>query len=542
MNIEKIKELIFIIKDSSTNESTKKRAVADLKRLFGLHMHDAKTKGKRINPEIKKEIESLLSDYESLKNFDGVNEILSSIASEYIELANNNPNSPFMSKALDIHIKILGNPGTDSTGFSKDYIEKVIVGKLSPETSFNKLDIINVLREQGESLSEDFQDLIEEIVMPDIEKDINNPDVETRNLENPEILDVLSNLAASYKYDAEFEKVQEILEKALKLTQFKDDYLYKNLQRDFNEINFLNKNFETISIANKSLEDFKNTIKHHLGVESINSPTFVESNNHKPRPLNPTPPGPNTPAYKMPFDKKCEAIYRLIENLKKDFPDIELDELKVGKNKFDSYHIITLKNANFTILENFNESSEAIYFIDNDILYAALQETKTDAKAKYPNQISSANHQKDFEQYISKITEKASDKLNYSPVKKTSKRSKPTNPKTTDSKSTIESPIVSTEKTEIPSNPTEESKQDLDSIDLASLSPEELEKLDAEFDSKISAVEEEESKLKEDLQKLEEQRKQALIASIRNKQSHLNKIKTEVATLKTKVSKLQDNE
>ena len=49
MNIEKIKELISIIKDSSTNESTKKRAVADLKRLFGLHMHDAKTKGKRIN-------------------------------------------------------------------------------------------------------------------------------------------------------------------------------------------------------------------------------------------------------------------------------------------------------------------------------------------------------------------------------------------------------------------------------------------------------------------------------------------------------------
>jgi hypothetical protein len=48
MNIEKIKELISIIKNSDSSTPDIKRAIANLKRLFGFHLQDAKTRGKNI--------------------------------------------------------------------------------------------------------------------------------------------------------------------------------------------------------------------------------------------------------------------------------------------------------------------------------------------------------------------------------------------------------------------------------------------------------------------------------------------------------------
>ena len=115
----------------------------------------------------------------------------------------------------------------------------------------------------------------------------------------------------------------------------------------------------------------------------------------------------------------------------------------------------------------------------------------------------------DFEQYVINLTGKASDKLDYSPVKKSSKRSKTSKSKDSikvsiDSsavKKTIAEPEVADEKSSTVS------ETDLDSIDLASLSAEELQKISASYDEEIDKTDKETEQLEDSIQTLEDRQK-----------------------------------
>lgn len=501
---------------SQIKETKDKSIASKIKKYYNIYSQENRQLGTLTMDKLNILARALLEDYDSLKQIDGINETLELIVKDYNLLKEERPelSSKIDEQIFNIHVNILGNPGTDVKGMDSEYLEKIIKRKVADENGFNRDDIFNILKQHSQNMYldiESYQELINNTILPIVDQNI---EYNLDTLQNPKVLDILSDLAKSYKAQNNLKQSMSIYSKGLALSRFEDTPEYEELKYEYNSLNEYMSTFSTIAYPDSStLESFLGSLEKIIvpGMEIFTKPDGTGTRVTKPDS------DPSEPSYKMPTDKKLTAIYLLMQELKKQDPSINITKLQQGTDSFSSYVIFPIDNTNISILENINsESNDAIYIIKNESIEDAIKLSR--GKAKSLDSVETANHVEDFNNYLKNLFRKT-----FNALKETSPSEK------------FEEPINFSLPEELPSEehirdtiPTEVEETPAEnafSEDLDDLSLEDLKKEDKKVESELSNVQDDIETLK--LRIAVAQKRQALEA----KRAEEAKLKAELNEL-----------
>ena len=363
MKIPELQKLINQLTDTDDLSLKEKKSLASkIKKNYNITMQDLRKNGQNISLDnLKKLINSLIEDYDKIKDIETINEIIQIMVEDYSSLS-----SLFDKQKLNIekdieniYKVILGNPGTSIDGMSSDYISKIIRLKLTEENGINRDDIMNVLVMQGKNMYidiDEYQKLINDSVISYLTNNKNG-----EKFSNSKIIKILQNLAASYKVQGNYDKVKEIYEQALRIKSLENTSDYIELNKNYEEfIEFIEmeKDFD----ANKfdSFDDLMNSLQKTFTSEDI----FVKgSQEHNSRSNASSHSNSN---YIMPIESKLAGFEYLVNFLKNMDESYDLLECDIGKGIYNGYVIFKIQGANISILENFaTEINEAMFIVNN---------------------------------------------------------------------------------------------------------------------------------------------------------------------------------
>lgn len=392
------------------NEEKGLKEVSKLKRDFKRIVQNRRINDTLSERKVDRVVRLILANYEQLKDFTEINEILLETIENYKYIKENDDSSTNLidEKIKNIYIEILGNPGTNSKGMNYEYLEEVIKGKIinSDEILINRDDVLSILKEQAkEGFCYDFgayQKLINDVLISSIDNDM-------EEISNPKVIYVLADLANSYKVQGKPEESKNTYLKALELYNlmgYENEELKKDLEQnaeiegDLSEkLNQVIDNVEVNinsdqSITDKFLNIDANSVDdlvHKLKGEEI--PTIkthrIIPGEHTRKPNNVN---PNTPTkkignnYIMPANEKHEGIKEAIKKLGLTIESVrkfkELNEendnelLRALQDKIEDYRdyvLIGIKEGNISLLECYSDTQKHIQIIQNENIHEILQ-------------------------------------------------------------------------------------------------------------------------------------------------------------------------
>lgn len=398
-------KLIDFIDNGEKNE----KEVTKLKRNFKLTVQDKRKNDTLSERRLDIAVKLLLANYEELKNFNGINEILLEIIDNYKYLNEKNDPTDTMidEKIKNIYIEILGNPGTNSKGMDYDYLEEIIKGKMtdSDEVLINRYDVLNILKEQAKEgfcyNFDAYQKLINDVMISCIDKDI-------YSIRNPKVVYVLADLANSYKVQGKPEESKNVYLKALelyKLTGCANEELKSELEHNAEmegnlseKLNKVIDNVEVNTNPNQSItEKFLNIDVNSVDdlvqklkgeeVTTLQTKKIIPGEHErkkkgiKLKEHNRT--GNN---YIMPANEKHEGIKKAIKKLGltiesvRKFKELNKENdnelLRALQDKIEDYKdyvLIGIKEGNISLLECYSDTQKHIQIIQNENIHEILQ-------------------------------------------------------------------------------------------------------------------------------------------------------------------------
>ncbi len=402
----KIPELVELINEFAYNdqltEKEKKSNASGIKRQYLMIIQELRKKDRRIAlQDLRKMFRPLLDNYENIKEYSAINEVLQLMAEEIKEskVTNLKDRENMENEIATIYTSILGNIGTSTKGMSSEYISKIIAKKVPNEEGMNREDIINLLISQSKKMYVDidqFQKLINDSVITFL---TNAPNGE--KFTNPKIFEVFESFAASYKVKGDFNKVEEIYKQALKITSLKETIEYQEIKKNYEK--FLDYMEMKSDFEDKRFNSFENLIS---SLKATYSPEeiFVKGTRKKYGPRVDKPTAVRTNNYVMPVNKKLEGLERLLKSLKRENDNYDILEYEEGKNLYNGYIIFKIKDANVSILENFTEVNARIFIVKNEMIDQVRLLTKNDAVAL--EGVEAANHVENFDNYCRNLIRK----------------------------------------------------------------------------------------------------------------------------------------
>ena len=88
--------------------------------------------------------------------------------------------------------------------------------------------------------------------------------------------------------------------------------------------------------------------------------------------------------------RKLDAIQRLLEELRKEYPKIDITQVLYGTDEYRNYIILPLDDTKVSILEDFNNENAAFYVVANVDIAKTVKMKRTGAKQSM--NIEHANH------------------------------------------------------------------------------------------------------------------------------------------------------
>lgn len=572
--IEEIKDLIRQLVEE--NDGNKVSIASKIKNKYKTYRKETRKKGK-LNEQITKEIVSyLLKNYESIKEYEPINETFNLLIEDYNTLSeesNELKKQEYNKRIFEIHTNILGYPGTDVKGMPLEYLKIIIESKLDLENGANRDDIINILSQVSRCAEYDiekYNKFFDDILIPIVDLDIKNS---TTDLKNPKIIEILTEIAKNYKRNGEYDKCKEICEKGLKLKQFKETEQYSELQRESNKIDkavkVLDTNFEKlvdISEINSAEELIEIIRKYILEGEQEE---IVTDNKVIPRPdpdPDPVPvPNPHHEADKMTLEEKCIALFGFLTELRKENPNVKFTTPSKGKKgtTWDKYILLPVSSADFTILESFvDEENHRLYMVKNENIEKIDKCSKKSEVINEPG-VTCVNHSKhNSKRYEERLMEKYRELMGLEPIEKKTKRVYKKRLKVSDNKVEEKSEIANNEQnseaevtydisndTVAENTVSEDVEAKSEELDLENLSEEDLLTMTASLNADLEKIDEDNKKLqeeaerlKEEAEKLKQERRRKLIEELQKKRKEMQEKEAQKRELKQVVERLKEEQ
>ena len=402
MRISELTNLINeLVNGDNLAEKQKQSLASKIKKSYNMIVQELKIDGKNISFfKLTNLINPLLENYDKVKKYNSINEVMQQIAEEYRNVSGSSSKEKERTERAieDVYKVILGNPGTSIDGMTSEYISRIIRLKLTENEGINRDDILNVLAMQSQNMYldiEQYQKLINDSIIIYL---TNNPNAQ--QFSNPKVFEIFESLAASYKVQENYDKVREVYEQALRIKSLENTPEYMELKENYERFldylemkrNFIDRRFDSFQELMDSL------IKTYTSDD-----IFAKGKQPRtPGPIETDPPDSN---YIMPIEKKLEGFKRLINALKRIDDKYDILECQLGRGTYSDYVIFKIEGANVSILENFEtERNEALFIVKNEMIDQIKLLTKREAKS-LPG-VETVNHIEEFENYCKNLIRK----------------------------------------------------------------------------------------------------------------------------------------
>lgn len=399
---KQLKEFIVLVQTTDVSEKELVSKSSAIKRSYSRYIQTLLSNGNLTQTNLDKIKKLIIDNYKDLKLYPVFNEILEDIANRYLHIAATEPSlnedsvQNLKSAALATHVAALGTNGSHPEKYPADYLVTIIRRKMDKH-GINNPEILQILMQISKNLStynfEDFQKLANDTLIVAVDGYFQNgkPD-----LTNPQIIAALSELANSYKAMANIEMYEMICQKALNLKKFEHSTEYQNLLKDRSGISLQDAGFTLIKLpAAKNLtldERFEHFFQQLRLIPAFQSIFSQET----PSPRTIKNPG-DTKNHNIPTKEfKIRKIFEMLEQLKKQYPDINITTCYLGKdsflppevnssesklNSFTDYVIFPLDGTNISMLECFDMSKEGgFYTAYTRDLPQVISTTRTNAR------------------------------------------------------------------------------------------------------------------------------------------------------------------
>ena len=422
--------------DENVTETKLFQKSSAIKKDFKLYIKELRMRGKLSENAIEPIVDVMLNNYRDIKMFPHFNEILDEISTHYRDIEKDYEDEGKEQEAenirktiLKIDSKILGNEGAHvDKRHSVEYLESVIRNKLD-SNGINNAEIMKIIFQKSADPFTDFEEyekLVNDVV-------ISGVDAHLKTGEPPikisEILDVMREFALTYNAFGDDEKCKEILEKALKLKQFEKTGEYRDLKAAYDEVTKPKPEIEVINdmpidttLEEKGFSEIDLDGLEEIEDENVLFEKFVEKltllpafekifaesqesgtrviENHDSKPFT-----------GLPREVKLRNIFKILQEVRKNYPDVNITKCYVGKDtfretdtenkikSFDEYAIFPIDSTGMSILESFCEDKAgAVYLINTEDTSKVVSTTRTNAKG-FPG----VNHYSHGKAYVDNV-------------------------------------------------------------------------------------------------------------------------------------------
>ena len=346
--------------------------------------------------------------YQRIKTIGTINEFLQMLAADftYEELMDFGTISKarMENEQKMLYSIILGNDGTridkkNDTTMTPELIEEVLKRKILANREkgepfgINREDVLSLLEMLTDKMYQDvdgYQKIINVIISSGLTQNGNG-----EKFTNEKILDVFSGLIKSYEEQGNSSMQEEIYKKGIGITSLKGTPAYEEFEKKYMSFMAIKYDFDSAKF-----KDF-NSLMGALKKNFISKDIFSQDNAHTTRSKSDNPKGKKLD-YIMPVKDKLKAFEETILKLKKDNPDCDIVDCKIGKNSYKGYVIFKVKGTEISILENFNDVNGRLFVVRDDKIHEVIGKKRQEVRNEDGNVIG-VKHVKNLRHYKENI-------------------------------------------------------------------------------------------------------------------------------------------
>ena len=391
------------------NEERSSKDARKLKKEYNLTIQERRENDTLNEDRVDRIVIAILDNYDKLKDFKEINEILLRIIEDYkyIKEKEKTDNARIDGVIKNIYTEILGNPGTNSQGFDYSFLEEIIKGKLknANDNLINRDDVLNILKEQAKIEFyydfEGYQNLINNVLISYLDNDI-------KGVTNSKAIEVLIDLANSYRIQGKAEESKDIYLKGLELYNqmgCNNEELKKELEQGAEVEGDISEKLKKV-IDNVEVESEQSLTDKFLSIDADSVDSLVQGlkgekiptiDTHKTIPGEPIKRKPKEPDdpnkikkeknnYIMPVSEKHEGIklalkklgltIETIKKFKELSPENDNELLRALQDKIEDYQdyvLIGIKEGNLSLLECYSTTQKHLQIIQNENVSEILQ-------------------------------------------------------------------------------------------------------------------------------------------------------------------------